>query len=188
MPLYLALAGAGAGGYYLYRAGGDVGGAKKAMKSAFRFPHNSGLLSPANTFQLTPRRLVRSCPPVAMPRRLAPTTEKRPVRLSMKLYVPPPLPSPHETYLVLGYGLNTADQCRSTMPAPSSSLTRRSPRWRRMERRSSASLAKMRGRESTMASIRWIALLSRRPLRLRELRLAGSRARNNSGWLLTSCG
>lgn len=36
MPLYLALAGAGAGGYYLYRAGGDVDGAKKAMKSAFR--------------------------------------------------------------------------------------------------------------------------------------------------------
>ncbi|KAJ6115671.1 hypothetical protein N7523_006088 [Penicillium sp. IBT 18751x] len=32
MPLYLALAGAGAGGYYLYRAGGDVDGAKKAMK------------------------------------------------------------------------------------------------------------------------------------------------------------
>lgn len=34
MPLYLALAGAGAGGYYLYRAGGDVDTAKKAMKSA----------------------------------------------------------------------------------------------------------------------------------------------------------
>lgn len=32
MPLYLALAGAGAGGYYLYRAGGDVDTAKKAMK------------------------------------------------------------------------------------------------------------------------------------------------------------
>lgn len=142
-------------------------------------------------FQLTPRRLVRSCPPVARPRRLAPTTEKKPARLSMKLYGSPAPPSPvssNEMYPVLGYELNTADQCRSTMPAPSSSLTRRSPRWRRMERRSSASLARMRGRESTMASIRWIALWSRRPLRLRALRLAGSRARNNSACLPTSCG
>ncbi|KAJ5103701.1 hypothetical protein N7532_004230 [Penicillium argentinense] len=30
--LYLGLAAAGAGGYYLYRAGGDVRGAKKEMK------------------------------------------------------------------------------------------------------------------------------------------------------------
>ncbi|KAJ5174689.1 uncharacterized protein N7482_000566 [Penicillium canariense] len=31
-PLYLGLAAAGAGGYYLYRAGGDVKGAKQEMK------------------------------------------------------------------------------------------------------------------------------------------------------------
>lgn len=30
--LYLGLAAAGAGGYYLYRAGGDVQGAKKEIK------------------------------------------------------------------------------------------------------------------------------------------------------------
>lgn len=35
MPLYLGLAAAGAGGYYLYRAGGDVQGAKKEMKGVF---------------------------------------------------------------------------------------------------------------------------------------------------------
>jgi high-affinity Fe2+/Pb2+ permease len=33
--LYLGLAAAGAGGYYLYRAGGDVKGAKQEMKSMF---------------------------------------------------------------------------------------------------------------------------------------------------------
>lgn len=33
--LYLGLAAAGAGGYYLYRAGGDVQGAKKEMKCAY---------------------------------------------------------------------------------------------------------------------------------------------------------
>ena len=33
--LYLGLAAAGAGGYYLYRAGGDVKGAKHEMKGAF---------------------------------------------------------------------------------------------------------------------------------------------------------
>jgi high-affinity Fe2+/Pb2+ permease len=33
--LYLGLAVAGAGGYYLYRAGGDVKGAKQEMKSMF---------------------------------------------------------------------------------------------------------------------------------------------------------
>lgn len=32
MPLYLGLTAAGAGGYYLYRAGGDVKGAQKEMK------------------------------------------------------------------------------------------------------------------------------------------------------------
>lgn len=32
-PLYLGLALAGAGGYYMYRAGGDVQGAKQEMKS-----------------------------------------------------------------------------------------------------------------------------------------------------------
>jgi len=37
MPLYLGLAGAGAGGYYLYRAGGNVDTAKNEMKSAFFF-------------------------------------------------------------------------------------------------------------------------------------------------------
>jgi hypothetical protein len=35
--LYLGLAAAGAGGYYLYRAGGDVKGAKQEMKSAYYF-------------------------------------------------------------------------------------------------------------------------------------------------------
>lgn len=35
MPLYLGLTAAGAGGYYLYRAGGDVKGAKKEMKGVF---------------------------------------------------------------------------------------------------------------------------------------------------------
>jgi hypothetical protein len=35
--LYLGLAAAGAGGYYLYRAGGDVKGAKQEMKSMFSF-------------------------------------------------------------------------------------------------------------------------------------------------------
>lgn len=38
MPLYLVLAGAGAGGYYLYRSGGNVDRAKKEMKSAFPRP------------------------------------------------------------------------------------------------------------------------------------------------------
>lgn len=33
--LYLGLAAAGAGGYYLYRAGGNVKGAKHEMKGAF---------------------------------------------------------------------------------------------------------------------------------------------------------
>jgi hypothetical protein len=33
--LYLALGAAGAGGYYLYRAGGNVDGAKNEMKSSF---------------------------------------------------------------------------------------------------------------------------------------------------------
>lgn len=33
--LYLGLAAAGAGGYYLYRAGGDVKGAKHEMKGVF---------------------------------------------------------------------------------------------------------------------------------------------------------
>ena len=32
-PLYLGLAAAGAGGYYLYRSGGDVQGAKQEIKS-----------------------------------------------------------------------------------------------------------------------------------------------------------
>ncbi|KAJ6010955.1 hypothetical protein N7451_002367 [Penicillium sp. IBT 35674x] len=32
MPLYLGLTAAGAGGYYLYRSGGDVKGAKQEMK------------------------------------------------------------------------------------------------------------------------------------------------------------
>lgn len=36
-PLYLGLAVAGAGGYYLYRAGGDVKGAKQEMKSMSLF-------------------------------------------------------------------------------------------------------------------------------------------------------
>lgn len=40
MPLYLGLTAAGAGGYYLYRAGGDVQGAKKEMKGVFSsFPY-----------------------------------------------------------------------------------------------------------------------------------------------------
>lgn len=38
MPLYLVLAGAGAGGYYLYRSGDNVDRAKKEMKSAFPRP------------------------------------------------------------------------------------------------------------------------------------------------------
>lgn len=33
--LYLGLAAAGAGGYYLYRAGGDAVGAKEEMKGGF---------------------------------------------------------------------------------------------------------------------------------------------------------
>lgn len=33
MPLFLGLTAAGAGGYYLYRSGGDVKGAKQEMKS-----------------------------------------------------------------------------------------------------------------------------------------------------------
>ncbi|KAJ5645107.1 hypothetical protein N7507_011118 [Penicillium longicatenatum] len=32
MPMYLGLTAAGAGGYYLYRSGGDVKGAKQEMK------------------------------------------------------------------------------------------------------------------------------------------------------------
>ena len=47
--LYLGLAVAGAGGYYLYRAGGNVEGAGKEMKGGFAlsfvlalfFPHQS---------------------------------------------------------------------------------------------------------------------------------------------------
>jgi high-affinity Fe2+/Pb2+ permease len=33
--MYLGLTAAGAGGYYLYRSGGDVKGAKQEMKSMF---------------------------------------------------------------------------------------------------------------------------------------------------------
>lgn len=33
--IYIGLAAAGVGGFYLYRAGGDVKGAKQEMKSAF---------------------------------------------------------------------------------------------------------------------------------------------------------
>jgi hypothetical protein len=45
MPLYLGLAAAGAGGYYLYRAGGDSKQATNQAKRKFRFSATSFVYS-----------------------------------------------------------------------------------------------------------------------------------------------
>lgn len=93
--LYLGLAAAGAGGYYLYRAGGDVKGAKHEMKGMFLLPsqrHCDFLIVFSNSanllsrFQLMPTRRARSFPAVAARRNSARALARRLVLILMKLY------------------------------------------------------------------------------------------------------
>lgn len=87
-PLYLGLAAAGAGGYYLYRAGGDVQGAKKEMKGGFPNFHGcdtgQAKLIPS---QSTLERPARRCPLAGMRREWARRSARRLAPVWTKLYV-----------------------------------------------------------------------------------------------------